>query len=122
MANGLFYIIEVLLLILVAIICGYLLIYACISIGQLARKNKILAAVGVYFGYSVVLQDNRNNFCRAYRDRRFRPHLQNNIGFYRNVSVRIDSYRTDFIYSFYRGDIFRVLSDNVLYNQKTFES
>ena len=55
-ANGLFYIIEVLLLILVAIICGYLLIYACISIGQLARKNKILAAVGVYFGYSVVLQ------------------------------------------------------------------
>lgn len=32
------------------------LYYGCISIGQLARKNRVLAAVGVYFGYYVVTQ------------------------------------------------------------------
>ena len=30
--------------------------YTCISIGQLASKNKVLAAIGVYFGMRVVMQ------------------------------------------------------------------
>ena len=32
------------------------MLYSCISIGQLARKNRVLAAVGVYFGYYVLTQ------------------------------------------------------------------
>ncbi len=36
---------------------GEVLLYnACISVGQLARKNRILLAFGVYFGYYVVIQ------------------------------------------------------------------
>ena len=30
--------------------------YTCISIGQLAAKNKVLAAIGVYFGMRVLFQ------------------------------------------------------------------
>ena len=30
--------------------------YTCISIGQLASKNKVLAAIGVYFGMRVIMQ------------------------------------------------------------------
>lgn len=42
---------------LVASTAGSFLFYdACMCIGQLFRKNRILAAVGVYFGFSVVSQ------------------------------------------------------------------
>ena len=33
-----------------------LLFYACMCIGQLAKKNRVLAAVGVYYGYYIVCQ------------------------------------------------------------------
>lgn len=55
-ANLIFYIIEYVLLLMIASATGYMLYYACISVGQLARKNRVLAAVGVYFGYSAVMQ------------------------------------------------------------------
>lgn len=51
-----FYIIEIFILFVVAYFSQYLLYYFCISVGQLFRKNRILAAVGVYFGYYMFTQ------------------------------------------------------------------
>lgn len=41
---------------LVAMMSSHLLYYFCICIGQLFRKNRILAAVGVYFGLYMITQ------------------------------------------------------------------
>lgn len=48
--------IEGILLIILGIASSVLLIYACCAVGQLAKKNRILLAVGVYFGYYFVCQ------------------------------------------------------------------
>lgn len=48
--------VELVLLMLVTIYSSYFMLYSCITIGQLAKKNRILAAIGVYFGYSVISQ------------------------------------------------------------------
>ncbi len=47
---------ELLVLCVVVFLSELLLYYGCISIGQLFRKNRVLAAVGVYFAYYVILQ------------------------------------------------------------------
>ena len=47
--NGTFYIIEAVVFLLVATISGFMLFYACIAIGQLAKKNRVLSAFGTYF-------------------------------------------------------------------------
>ncbi len=44
------------LLALVGLVSAHLLSYACISIGQLAKKNRILLAIGAYFIYYVISQ------------------------------------------------------------------
>lgn len=49
-------VVEAIILFLLALCCTYLLYYTCITLGQTARKNRILAAFGVYFGYYVVCQ------------------------------------------------------------------
>ncbi len=54
--HGIFYIIEAVPLVLVAFSATYLLFYTCITVGQLANKNRVLAAFGVYFGYYVFTQ------------------------------------------------------------------
>lgn len=54
--HGGFYVAEVIVLILVSIFTSYLLWYACFSIGQLTRKNRILLSFGVYFGYYFACQ------------------------------------------------------------------
>lgn len=54
--NLIFYIIETLILGIVYVATSYLLFYACISIGQRAKKNRVAAAVGVYFIYYAILQ------------------------------------------------------------------
>jgi len=51
-----FYVLEFLCILLFATVYEHLLIYTCISAGQLFRKNRILAAVGVYYGLYIVLQ------------------------------------------------------------------
>ncbi len=51
-----FYIAEFLLMLLTALICGILLFYTCIAIGQLSKKNRVACAVGVYFIYYVISQ------------------------------------------------------------------
>ncbi len=50
------YIVEFVLLCIVTGISNLLIYYSCITIGQLARKNRILLAVGVYFIYSTAVQ------------------------------------------------------------------
>ena len=47
---------EILLLSLVSTFSGFLLYYSCICIGQLARKNRILAAIGAYVAYYIIVQ------------------------------------------------------------------
>jgi len=55
-ADLVFYIIELIVLFIVSIMTAYLLYYACISIGQRAKKNRVLAAIGVYFIYYAITQ------------------------------------------------------------------
>ena len=55
-ANLGLYFAELALYMLVAICSGMLLFYACMCIGQLARKNRILLALGIYFGYYYIIQ------------------------------------------------------------------
>ncbi len=50
------YVVEFILLGIVTGASNFLLYYSCITIGQLARKNRILLAVGVYFIYSTAVQ------------------------------------------------------------------
>ncbi len=47
---------EFLLLLLVASFTGIMLYYTFIAIGQLFKKNRILAAVGAYFAYYILTQ------------------------------------------------------------------
>ena len=51
-----FYSLEFCALMLVTLIFNLLLYYTCISIGQLAKKNRILLAVGVYFAYMTITE------------------------------------------------------------------
>ena len=50
------YILECIPLALVFVVNQLLLYYMCISVGQMAKKNRIAAAVGVYFGLYVISQ------------------------------------------------------------------
>jgi hypothetical protein len=47
--NMVFYIIEFILLVICSVASSLLLYYGCITIGQLAKKNRVAAAFGVYF-------------------------------------------------------------------------
>ncbi len=47
---------EFILLLIAAVIYQMLLFYGCITVGQMSHKNRVLAAVGVYFGYYMVTQ------------------------------------------------------------------
>ncbi|MBE6767707.1 MAG: hypothetical protein E7549_02205 [Ruminococcaceae bacterium] len=51
-----FYVIEFAVFILISVMTNTLLYYGCIAVGQLFKKNRVLAAVGVYFGYYAVTQ------------------------------------------------------------------
>lgn len=50
------YSLEILVGIIVLTAFVYLLFYTCITIGQRAKKNRILAAFGVYFAYYILTQ------------------------------------------------------------------
>lgn len=54
--NVIGWVLELIVLLSLTYVAELLLYNACISVGQLARKNRILTAVGVYFGYYVVTQ------------------------------------------------------------------
>jgi len=55
-AQGVFIIIEAIILVILFGIHAFLKLYCCISIGQLAKKRKVLLAFGVYFGLYIVKQ------------------------------------------------------------------
>lgn len=55
-ANYVFYIIELAVLILASLISGALLFYSCASLGQLAKKNRVAGAFGIYFIYYLITQ------------------------------------------------------------------
>lgn len=50
------YALEIIILMILAGGVGIMLFYTCITIGQTFNKNRILGAVGVYFGYQVAMQ------------------------------------------------------------------
>ncbi len=50
------FVIEFIAAVFVAGVSGVLLYYSCIAIGQTFKKNRVLAAVGVYFVYNVITQ------------------------------------------------------------------
>lgn len=50
------FIAEAVVLLFTVMLSEFLLYYACISIGQLFRKNRVLGAVGVYFAYYMIMQ------------------------------------------------------------------
>ncbi|MBQ6714324.1 MAG: hypothetical protein IJN15_02105 [Clostridia bacterium] len=50
------YTFEILLLISVFTVSGFLFYFCCISLGQRSKRNRILAAVLIYFGFNVVSQ------------------------------------------------------------------
>ncbi len=54
--NIVFYVIESILAFIVSTICGILVFYACLSIGQLARRRKVLLSIGVYAGLYTLAQ------------------------------------------------------------------
>ena len=50
------YLLECIVLAVLFGSASYMKLYSCLSIGQLAKKKRILAAVGVYYGYYVIGQ------------------------------------------------------------------
>lgn len=50
------FVFEFILLVIAAYLYQMLLFYGCITVGQMFHKNRVLAAVGVYFGYYMVTQ------------------------------------------------------------------
>lgn len=54
--NLLAYVIEFLLFVVLIGVGNMLMFYACITIGQLAKKNRILLAIGAYFIYYMATQ------------------------------------------------------------------
>ncbi len=48
--------IEFLVALVIAIATSYMLFYACIALGQRAKKNRVAAAVGVFFIYYFIMQ------------------------------------------------------------------
>lgn len=50
------WLLELLLCMLMATVGNHLFLYTCVCLGQLFRKNRILAAVGVYFGFYLLSQ------------------------------------------------------------------
>ncbi len=49
--NAVLYVLEFAIFALVTIATEYMLFYACITLGQTAKKNRVAAAVGIYFAY-----------------------------------------------------------------------
>lgn len=55
-ANTVGFIIEWVLLVVISAVASMLLFYACITIGQTAKKNRIIKAIGAYFVYYIITQ------------------------------------------------------------------
>ncbi len=56
MANFIAFIFDIIVITLLSVVGNMLLYYACITVGQTAKKNRILMAVGAYFIYYIATQ------------------------------------------------------------------
>lgn len=54
--NMIFYIIEALLALLVLTLMQYMTYYVCICLGQALRRGRIIAAIGIYYGLTILAQ------------------------------------------------------------------
>ena len=54
--NFALYAIEIFVALFVALFASILLFYACMTLGQLSKKNRGLLSVGIFFGYYIVCQ------------------------------------------------------------------
>lgn len=54
--HGALYIVEGAVLFVTTVLCAILLLYLCMTVGQLAKKNRVLASFGVYFGIYIASQ------------------------------------------------------------------
>ncbi len=54
--HGIFYVIEAIIAVITIFVYQTIMFYSCITIGQTAKKNRILAAFGVYFIYYFITQ------------------------------------------------------------------
>ncbi len=50
------YVLEFSVAMVISMCAGMLSFYACISIGQLFRKNRVVASIGIYFAYYTIVQ------------------------------------------------------------------
>ena len=50
------FILEIIVTLVVVISTSYMLFYACIALGQRAKKNRVACAVGIFFAYYMILQ------------------------------------------------------------------
>ena len=55
-ANGVFYVLEFILLLCASAFFVFIKLYCCISIGQLVNRKKVLLSFGVFFGIYVIKQ------------------------------------------------------------------
>lgn len=55
-AHAVLYCIDIFFCALSVVVYQFLLLYGCISLGQMAKKRRVLAAFGVYFGYYILTQ------------------------------------------------------------------
>jgi hypothetical protein len=56
LVNMLLYAIELFVMLVCSLVFGDLVLYACVSIGQTAKKNRILLSIGCYFIYNTAVQ------------------------------------------------------------------
>ena len=50
------FILEIIILIALSSLVNPLLYYSCITLGQIAKKHKILFSIGIYYGYTIIVQ------------------------------------------------------------------
>ena len=54
--NCSFYVVEIIIFVVTQLCFIFLLFYSCMTIGQLAKKNRVLAAIGMYIALTFVMQ------------------------------------------------------------------
>lgn len=51
-----FYLLEIIILIVISLVSSPLIYYTCVSLGQLGKKNRIVLAVLIYYGFTIAVQ------------------------------------------------------------------
>lgn len=54
--HAIFYIFEIIILLVISLVSLPLIYYTCISLGQLGKKNRVVLAVLIYYGFTIAVQ------------------------------------------------------------------